>query len=142
MRWIFPFLLILCLGVFPGCSWVTRMAEDEDGTFWSSLTDRIPLGIPGKGRSERKNAEEENEAGVEVLGAVRYTHDDHVLIYSMNDKLLEAGMRVSILGKDGRVKDVELRVRDIRKGGFVVADLVSGEPDSGDLVIPFEEESP
>jgi plastocyanin len=71
----------------------------------------------------------------QVVGTVRFAYDNFVLIYTPIKLNLPAGTRVSTIGKDGLIHDVELSMSSERKGTFLVADVISGQPVAGELVV-------
>ncbi|RFC47979.1 MAG: hypothetical protein DVB23_000822 [Verrucomicrobia bacterium] len=70
-----------------------------------------------------------------VIGTIRFAYDDFVLIYTPIKLDLPAGTRVTTVGKDGVPRAVELSLSKERKGPFLVADVSSGEPMAGDIVV-------
>jgi hypothetical protein len=70
-----------------------------------------------------------------VIGTIRFAYDDFVLIYTPIKLDLPAGTRVTTVGKDGEPRAVELSLSKERKGPFLVADVSSGEPMAGDIVV-------
>lgn len=70
-----------------------------------------------------------------VIGTIRFAYDDFVLIYTPIKLDLPAGTRVTTVGKDGAPRAVELSLSKERKGPFLVADVSSGEPMAGDIVV-------
>jgi len=71
----------------------------------------------------------------QVLGTIRFAYDNFVLIYTPVKLNVPAGTKVTTLGKDGVPRGVELSLSDERKGAFLVADVISGQPLAGDLVV-------
>lgn len=70
-----------------------------------------------------------------VIGTVRFAYDNFVLIYTPTKLDLPAGTRVTTIGKDGLPRPVELSLSKERKGAFLVADVSSGQPMAGELVV-------
>jgi hypothetical protein len=71
----------------------------------------------------------------QVIGTVRFAYDNFVLIYTPIKLTVPAGTRVTTVGKDGLPQDVQLSMSAERKGTFLVADVISGQPMAGDLVV-------
>jgi len=94
-------------------------------------------------RAEQRAAEKAAEvppvptttAPDQVIGTVRFAYDNFVLIYTPIKLTVPAGTRVTAVGKDGLPKDVQLSMSAERKGTFLVADVISGQPMAGDLVV-------
>ena len=97
----------------------------------------IPFG--GDRKSEKTEAEAPAPAVPvtpdKVLGTVRFAYDNFVLIYTPVKLNIPAGTKVTTVGKDGVRRGVELTLSNERKGTFLVADVVSGQPLAGDLVV-------
>ena len=90
-------------------------------------------------RAAAKAAAEQPEAVApapdQVIGTVRFAYDNFVLIYTPIKLNVPAGTRVTTLGKDGLSRGVELAMSNERKGAFLVADVISGTAQAGDLVV-------
>ena len=94
-------------------------------------------------RAEQRAAEKAAEvppvpattAPDQVIGTVRFAYDNFVLIYTPIKLTVPAGTRVTTVGKDGLPQNVQLSMSAERKGAFLVADVVSGQPMAGDLVV-------
>ena len=94
----------------------------------------------GGDRKEEKAAEDPIPPVVsaepdKVLGTIRFAYDNFVLIYAPVKLNVPAGTKVTTIGKDGVPRGVELTLSNERKGSFLVADVVSGQPKAGDLVV-------
>jgi len=71
----------------------------------------------------------------QVVGTVRFAYENFVLIYTPLKTSLPAGTKVTTVGQDGAPGGAQLSMSTERKGAFLVADVVSGQPRSGDLVV-------
>ncbi len=100
----------------------------------------FPFGEEKKAERAKEKAAAEPTAAApvspeQVIGTVRFAYDNFVLIYTPIKMDLPAGTRVTTLGKDGQPRPVELSLSKERKGTFLVADVSSGEPLAGDIVV-------
>jgi len=74
------------------------------------------------------------------VGAIRLCHGTFVLISARARTAPAAGARLTTLDGGGQPTDVELEMTDVRKGTFLVADVISGNPQSGATVVTVVEE--
>ena len=84
---------------------------------------------------EDNNVSAQEAENLTVVGTVRFTHDGFILIYSPTKATIAAGTKLMTLDKEGIPKDVELTMSAEKKGSFLVADVVRGDPKSGELVV-------
>jgi len=141
--------VIACVGAF-FCASVAPLSAFEISNLVSPFVTAakfvgglFPFGEEKKAErlekaKEKAASESAASAPVEpdkVIGTVRFAYDNFVLIYTPIKLDLPAGTRVTTLGKDGLPRPVELSLSKERKGAFLVADVSSGEPLAGDIVV-------
>ena len=100
------------------------------------MTRVIPF-VGGEPREE-KNEPDAEVFSPEAIGTIRFIYDSFVLIYTPTNAKVAAGSEVMVLDRDGRTETARLRMSAERKGDFLVADRISGQPSSGQLVVTTE----
>lgn len=96
--------------------------------FWNGDSDAEP-------KSDAKQEDAPQMSEQKVIGTVRFSYDGMALIYTPTKAAVEPGTLVTVLSKDGSPQDVQMRISDERKDAFLVADIISGTPTSGQLVV-------
>jgi len=93
--------------------------------------------IGGDGEKPDKEKKENAAAPAKqtVVGTIRFSYEGFVLIYTPVRLNIPAGTKATTVGKDGIPQDVELRISEQRKNTFLVADVVSGSPKAGQIVM-------
>jgi hypothetical protein len=89
----------------------------------------------GEANTQVADAREAASGATQVVGTVRFAYENFVLIYTPLKTALPAGTKVTTVDKDGVAGGTELSMSTERKGAFLVADVISGHPRSGDLVV-------
>lgn len=96
----------------------------------------------GGGKTEAKTEEEEPSTPKKVVGTVRFSYENFVLIYSPTNAAIPPGTMLTTIAKDGTPQTVELKMSAERKGSFLVADVVKGNPKSGHVVVTSPSTAP
>ncbi|MEM1296705.1 MAG: hypothetical protein AAGH89_15175 [Verrucomicrobiota bacterium] len=92
--------------------------------------------VPSGGGVKESKADKETQADPKkIVGTVRFSYENFVLIYSPTSAAVPPGTPLTTLAKDGTPQSVELKMSAERKGSFLVADVVKGNPKSGHLVV-------
>jgi len=129
-------VLLLISAMIPGCSVVPQIT----GSTKSALAGVMSTFSFGgdkekaeKGDDAQKPKRETSEQT--VVGTIRFNYEGFVLIYTPTKANVAPGTIVTVLGKDGKPQDVEMKISAERKESFLVADIIRGDPKAGQLVI-------
>tara|TARA_R110002096_G_scaffold135954_3_gene288228 strand:- start:1501 stop:1962 length:462 start_codon:yes stop_codon:yes gene_type:complete len=120
--------------MMPGCAAldVLKLPLTATAGLFSSL---VPSGGEKKdAKADKKKTEEESEPQ-KLVGTVRFSYEDFVLIYSPTNASVPPGTPLTTVNKEGIPQSVKLKMSAERKGSFLVADVVKGNPKSGHLVV-------
>ncbi len=91
--------------------------------------------IPGGGGKADQSEPEDTAPHETVVGTVRFSYEGFVLIYSPTSTNLPPGTALTTIDKQGISQAVELKMSAEKKGAFLVADIVSGSPRAGHVVV-------
>lgn len=95
------------------------------------------------GEGEKKPPAETKPAErQQVIGTVRLTYDNFVLIYTPTGIAFPPGTTATTLDQDGKPTNCELRIGSERKNSFLVADVIKGSPKAGQLVVTRQQPAP
>ncbi len=127
------FTISLCLALpfaMSGCAAMDVLAAPLNATvgFLGSV-------FPKGGGEEKPEEKKEDEAPQRMVGTIRFSYEGFVLIYSPTNEMLPPGTKLTTISKEGAAQDTVLKLSAEKKGSFLVADIVKGDPKSGHLVV-------
>jgi hypothetical protein len=110
-----PFIALLMICLFPGCAAWDRLFKHKKKSAAIPQSEKIPK-------------------PKQLIGTITLVNTDiaYALIDNGSQPSPAAGTKVECRSPDGTI--AQLRVTEIRKRPFIVADIVSGTPHKGDEV--------
>ncbi len=99
----------------------------------------LPACALGKGRKEKKRAAAEERLvahlqAPQLIGTIALVNEENGFVLINNEAGFNPPLGTVVKARSGAVESAELRLTEIRRRPFLIADIVKGRPQKGDEV--------